>query len=102
MLVCSRTADEGRQWVDAINRVAQQLDANWRTLRKESTMRTPLRKQQLRQRHSDSLTWILNQRRNADKQLGQVNYHLSTQLSQSTLSHKDMKDFPETLTGLYE
>ena len=67
ILLCSRTADEGRQWVQDINRAVQQLEANFRTLRKESSARKPIRKQQLRRRHADSLSRIFHQRKNSEQ-----------------------------------
>lgn len=55
LLLCSSTAEDGRNWVEAINSAVSQLEANFRTLRKESSSRRPMRKRQLRQNESNSL-----------------------------------------------
>lgn len=47
LLLCADTAEEGKQWTEAINNAAEQLEKNLRTLRKESSKRKPLRKRQL-------------------------------------------------------
>lgn len=60
-MVCSETAEEGKQWVEAINTAVQQLKSNLRTLRKESSSRKPLRKKQLKR--TDSLLQKFSLRR---------------------------------------
>jgi hypothetical protein len=52
LLLCSDTADQGKQWVETINAAIEQLEANFRTLRKESSSRRPIRKRQLHQKDS--------------------------------------------------
>lgn len=52
LLLCSDTAEEGKKWVETINAAVQQLEANFRTLRKESSSRRPIRKRQLEQKDS--------------------------------------------------
>ena len=61
LLLCSNTAEDGKHWVEAINTAAQQLEANLRTLRKESSSRRPMRNRQLKQ--NDSLMRKFTQRR---------------------------------------
>jgi len=61
LLLCSNTAEDGKHWVEAINTAAQQLEANLRTLRKESSSRRPMRKRQLKQ--TDSLMRKFTQRK---------------------------------------
>ena len=60
LLLCSNTAEDGKHWVDAINNATQQLEANLKTLRKESSSRRPMRKRQLNQ--NDSLMRKFTQR----------------------------------------
>ncbi|XP_032792326.2 FYVE, RhoGEF and PH domain-containing protein 3 isoform X1 [Daphnia magna] len=52
LLLCSDTAEEGKQWVETISAAVEQLEANFRTLRKESSSRRPIRKRQLHQKDS--------------------------------------------------
>ena len=59
--MCSNTAEDGKHWVDAINNATQQLEANLKTLRKESSSRRPIRKRQLTQ--NDSLMRKFTQRK---------------------------------------
>lgn len=66
LLLCSSTAEEGRSWVETINAAAKQLEANLRTLRKESSSRRPMRKRQLMRRsESNSLMKRFREKRAA-------------------------------------
>lgn len=60
-MLCSDKAEEGKIWVETINSTVQQLEANFRTLRKESSNRRPIRKRQLK--NNDSLMRKFYQRK---------------------------------------
>jgi len=64
LLLCSDTAREGKKWVDVINETIQQLETNYRTLKKESSSRRP-QKRQLPQQ--ESLLQVLHQRQLVEK-----------------------------------
>ena len=87
-MLYSSNSEEGKQWVESINQAVQQLEANFKTLKKESSARKPVRKHSLL-RQKDSLTRIFHQRKNVERRADRSDDHFDVEILKSNQSSSE-------------